>query len=44
MKSPELREGLPEDVGMDPVRIRRLRELIGGWVKCGDTPSVVFRC
>jgi CubicO group peptidase (beta-lactamase class C family) len=41
MKSPELREGLPEDVGMDPVRIRRLRELIGGWVKCGDTPSVV---
>src|SRR6266446_4304013 len=40
MKSPVLREGLPEDVGMDPVRIRRLRELIGGWVKNGDSPSV----
>ena len=40
MKSPELRNGLPEDVGMDPVRIDRLRELIGGWVKRGDTPSV----
>jgi serine-type D-Ala-D-Ala carboxypeptidase len=40
MKSPELREGAPEDVGMDPVRIRRLRELIGGWVKNGDSPSV----
>jgi CubicO group peptidase (beta-lactamase class C family) len=40
MKSSELREGLPEEVGMDPVRIRRLRELIGGWVKNGDTPSV----
>ena len=26
---------------MDPVRIGRLRELIGGWVKNGDTPSVV---
>lgn len=40
MKSSELREGLPEDVGMDPVRIRRLRELIGGWIKNGDSPSV----
>jgi serine-type D-Ala-D-Ala carboxypeptidase len=41
MKSSELREGLPEDVGMDPVRIGRLRELVGGWVKSGDTPSVI---
>src|SRR5713226_3813601 len=40
MKSSELREGLPEDVGMDPVRIGRLRELVGSWVKSGDTPSV----
>jgi CubicO group peptidase (beta-lactamase class C family) len=41
MKSSELREGLPEDVGMDPVRIGRLRELVGSWVKSGDTPSVI---
>ena len=41
MKSPALREGLPEDVGMDPVRMRRLRDLVGGWVRNGDTPSVV---
>ncbi len=40
MKSPELREGVPEDVGMDPVRMGRLRELIGGWVKNGESPSV----
>ena len=25
---------------MDPVRIGRLRELVGGWVKSGDSPSV----
>ncbi len=41
MKSSELREGTPEDVGMDPVRIGRLRELVGGWVESGDTPSVI---
>ena len=41
MKSFELREGVPEDVGMDPARIRRLRDLVGGWVKSGDHPSVV---
>jgi CubicO group peptidase (beta-lactamase class C family) len=40
MKSPELREGVPEDVGMDPIRIGLLRELIGGWVKNGDSPTV----
>jgi serine-type D-Ala-D-Ala carboxypeptidase len=40
MKNSELREGLPEEVGMDPVRIGRLPELIGGWVQSGDTPSV----
>jgi len=41
MKISELREGTPEDVGMDPVRIGRLRDLVGGWVKSGDTPSVI---
>ena len=41
MKSSELREGTPQDVGMDPVRIGRLRDLVGGWVTSGDTPSVV---
>ena len=41
MKSPELRQGKPEDVGMDPVRIGRLRELVGGWVASGDTPSAI---
>jgi serine-type D-Ala-D-Ala carboxypeptidase len=40
MKSSELREGAPEEVGMDPVRMRRLRELVAGWVKRGDSPSV----
>ena len=40
MTSPELREGAAKDVGMDPVRIRRLRELVAGWVKSGDYPSV----
>jgi CubicO group peptidase (beta-lactamase class C family) len=41
MKSFELREGLPEEVGMDPIRIGRLRDLVGGWVKSGHTPSVI---
>jgi CubicO group peptidase (beta-lactamase class C family) len=41
MNSSELRVGAPEDVGMDPARIRRLRDRVGGWVKSGDHPSVV---
>ena len=41
MTSRVLHEGAPEDVGMDPARVERLRALVGGWVKCGDTPSVV---
>src|SRR5438552_15709116 len=36
-----LHEGPPESVGMDPIRIQKARELLAGWVKCGDTPSVV---
>jgi len=41
MKNSELRVGAPEDVGMDPTRIRLLRDRVGGWVKNGDHPSVV---
>jgi CubicO group peptidase (beta-lactamase class C family) len=41
MKSTGLRQGKPEDAGMDPARIGRLRELVGGWVASGDTPSVI---
>jgi serine-type D-Ala-D-Ala carboxypeptidase len=37
-----LNEGKPEDVGMDPARIQRLRQLVADWVKRGDTPSVVI--
>ena len=47
MQDHVLREGTPEDAGMDPARIERLRELLGGWVRNGDTPSVaalVARC
>ena len=40
MNSLVLRDGVPEEVGMDPVRLRRLRELIAGWVNSGDSPSV----
>ncbi len=36
-----LRKGTPEDAGMDPARIERLRELAAGWVANGDTPSLV---
>jgi CubicO group peptidase (beta-lactamase class C family) len=41
MSSAVLREGSPESAGMDPLRVNRLRELCGGWVKGGDTPSLV---
>ena len=41
MKTSELRQGKPKDVGMDPDRIGRLRNLVGGWVESGDTPSVI---
>jgi serine-type D-Ala-D-Ala carboxypeptidase len=37
-----LKEGKPEDVGMDPARIQGLRQLVADWVKRGDTPSVVI--
>jgi serine-type D-Ala-D-Ala carboxypeptidase len=37
-----LQEGAPQDVGMDPVRIQGLRQLVADWVKRGDTPSVVI--
>jgi CubicO group peptidase (beta-lactamase class C family) len=36
-----LREGTPEEAGLDPARVERLRELAAGWVKAGDTPSLV---
>lgn len=36
-----LKEGLPQSVGMDPARLLHIRELALGWVKRGDTPSVV---
>ena len=36
-----LRDGTPEEAGMDPARVQRLRDLASGWVKCGDTPSLV---
>jgi CubicO group peptidase (beta-lactamase class C family) len=35
-----LKEGPPESVGMDPVRVNRLRELCSRWVKTGNTPSL----
>ena len=34
-------EGTPESVGMDPARVQRVRGLLDGWVKSGDTPSHV---
>ena len=40
MTSSVLHEGAPEDADMDPARVQRLRELLTGWVECGDTPSV----
>ena len=37
-----LKEGPPESVGMDPVRIAGLRKLAESWVENGDTPSLVL--
>jgi CubicO group peptidase (beta-lactamase class C family) len=36
-----LKEGKPQDVGMDPARIDRLRKTAASWVDRGDTPSLV---
>lgn len=41
MTSAVLLEGTPQSVGMDPSRVQRIRELVGGWVERGDTPSIV---
>jgi CubicO group peptidase (beta-lactamase class C family) len=38
--APVLRDGPPESVGLDPIRISRLRELGASWVKNGNTPSL----
>jgi CubicO group peptidase (beta-lactamase class C family) len=37
-----LRDGTPEEAGMDPARLQRLRELAAGWVKSGEHPSVAM--
>jgi CubicO group peptidase (beta-lactamase class C family) len=37
-----LKEGRPQDVGMDPARIDRLRKTAAGWVDRGDTPSLML--
>jgi CubicO group peptidase (beta-lactamase class C family) len=37
-----LRHGRPEDVGMDPERIERIRARARGWVEEGITPSLVL--
>jgi CubicO group peptidase (beta-lactamase class C family) len=40
MRNHLLREGTPESVGMDPMRVNRLHELGASWVKNGDVPSL----
>src|SRR5262245_27075073 len=40
MRKLVLKEGPPASVGMDPLRVDRLRELAAGWVKDGNTPSL----
>jgi len=35
-----LTPGSPTEVGMDPVRVERVRQLCRGWVASGDTPSL----
>jgi serine-type D-Ala-D-Ala carboxypeptidase len=42
MENQVLKEGAPGSVGMDPVRVNRLRELAASWVKRGDTPSLAI--
>src|SRR5215469_2785833 len=42
MGNSTLREGSPESVGMDSMRLNHLRDLAAGWVKSGDTPSLVL--
>ena len=42
MTSAVLHEGTPQSVGMDPVRVQRIRELGAAWLKAGDMPSFVL--
>ena len=37
---PELRYGSPNEAGMLPERIDRVRDLAAGWVKEGYTPAL----
>ena len=37
----ELREGVPEEVGMDPKRVRRARDMLHAHVDAGQTPTLV---
>jgi CubicO group peptidase (beta-lactamase class C family) len=41
MTSHVLRDGTPEEAGLDPARIRGVRDLAARWVERGDTPSLV---
>jgi serine-type D-Ala-D-Ala carboxypeptidase len=40
--SPKLRYGTPEEAGMLPDRIERVKQLAAGWVTSGHTPSLVI--
>jgi len=40
-KAKTLRYGAPEEAGMRPDRIERVKRLAEGWVKEGQTPSLV---
>ena len=40
--SPKLRYGTPEEAGMLPDRIERVKQLAAGWVAEGQTPSLVI--
>ncbi len=39
--APELRYGTPEEAGMLPDRVERVKALAEGWVADGVTPSLV---